>query len=365
MPDLIITAVTPNVKTGRGVRTYGVTAALAHGGPVEVAYAVFDWPEPSPEYESLPGVTFRALRVSRGALRIAEYARARLRRVPDGFARGASPELRQAANRAGAQDRVIADGPTVAAALLPLARRRPVIYLAHNLESGFRPDPAGSLKRFESELVRTFSETWMATHADERGAVELAGRDVATRYVPNVVDVAAIEPVAPSGRGRILFVGDFTYPPNREALAFVSDEVLPRVWERRPEVRLGVVGRGLEPGDRDARIEVLGFVDDLRGAYAEADAVVVPLLHGGGSPLKFVEALAYGLPVIATDHAAGLIEEGTSGRDFLSADGAGAFAGALEQVLGDPALARKLGAAGRALAAAQYSVQALTALLAR
>jgi len=36
--------------------------------------------------------------------------------------------------------RVIADGPVAATALAPLARRRPVIYNAHNLESGFRHD---------------------------------------------------------------------------------------------------------------------------------------------------------------------------------------------------------------------------------
>ena len=51
-------------------------------------------------------------------------------------------------------------------------------------------------------------------------------------------------------------------------------------------------------------METLGFVEDLRDAYAGARCAVVPLLQGGGTPLKLIEALAYGLPVIATPRAA-------------------------------------------------------------
>jgi glycosyltransferase involved in cell wall biosynthesis len=362
--DLIVTSVTPNLKTGRGVRTYGVTAALARHRRVEVAYAVFDWPTPAPEYAALSNVTFRPLEVSRGAARAAEYVRARLRRVPSGFARGVSPELAEAAEGQPPEVRVIADGPTVAAALLPLARRRPVVYLAHNLESSFRTDRGRGLERFERGLLRTFSESWMATRADERGATELAGEQVRTRYVPNVVDIAAIEPVRRTGGERAVLVGDFTYPFNREALAFLADEVLPRIWERRPELRLAVVGRGAGDLVLDERIEILGFLPDLRSAYGGADLAVVPLLHGGGSPLKFAEALAYGLPVVATDHAARLIEEGEPGTHFLSAGDPQAFADAVERVLSEPALGARLAAAGRELVERSYSTQALARLLA-
>ena len=137
MSDLIVTPFTPNVRTGRGVRTYGVTAALAVHGPVEVAYVVFDMPGASKEYAALERVQTRALHASRGLARAAQFVAARLRGVPVDLARGISPELAGAGNAAPPDARVIADGPTAAAALLPLARRREVVYLAHNLESGF------------------------------------------------------------------------------------------------------------------------------------------------------------------------------------------------------------------------------------
>jgi glycosyltransferase involved in cell wall biosynthesis len=90
----------------------------------------------------------------------------------------------------------------------------------------------------------------------------------------------------------------------------------------------------------------------------------VPLLRGGGSPLKFVEALAHGLPVVVTAHAAGLLEDVVPGRDCLAADGASEFAAAIDALLGDAELADRIGAAGREVAERCYSVDALASILA-
>jgi polysaccharide biosynthesis protein PslH len=181
--------------------------------------------------------------------------------------------------------------------------------------------------------------------------------------VPNVVDVAAIQPVQPLSQARrAIFVANFAYEPNRDGLRFMLDQVLPRVWAELPDAKLTLVGAGLEqPPSSDPRVEALGFVEDLPGAYAQASCAVVPLLVGGGTPLKLIEALAYALPVIATPRAvAGLAV--SDGEHCLIADGADAFAAALVRILrdGDPDLGKR----GRQLAAERYSVQTLTALLA-
>ena len=213
-------------------------------------------------------------------------------------------------------------------------------------------------------MLETFAESWMPTRADMEGAVALGAQRAALRHVPNVVDVQAIAPAAGHrGSMRVLLVADFSYEPNRDGLAHLADDVMPLVWEQEPEARLTVVGRGLETPPGDARVEVRGFVDDLEAEYAGADAVAVPMRHGGGSPLKFVEALAHALPVVATAHAAALLEEGEAGRDFLAAPNAAGFADALVLALRGGAQAQA--AAGRALAERAYSVEALAGAIAR
>ncbi len=372
MRDLLVTTHTPVLGSGQAVRTYGVARALAAHRPLTLLYARFGAAEPDARFRAIPGIELCEVVPSRGPRRAGAYAAARLSGVASGFARGISAEL---AARAGVlarepdRGRVIADGPIAAATLARLARSRAVIYNAHNLESGFRGDfsfvsarQARALARFERRLLAHASESWMVSDADIDGALALCP-DARLRYVPNVVDVAAITPVTASvGARRALFVANFAYAPNHYGMSFLLDEVFPRVWAELPDARLVLAGGGLElPPSADARVETLGYVDDLAAVYAGASCAVVPLLQGGGTPLKLIEALAYGLPVIATPRAvAGL--DVHDGIDSIVAAGAAEFAAALVGVLRDGA--PQLGSSARALAAERYSIEALSVLLA-
>ena len=84
------------------------------------------------------------------------------------------------------------------------------------------------------------------------------------------------------------------------------DDVMPRVWAQLPEARLRLVGRDLElpPAQRRARRARRLRRRSSPTPTPTRRCAVVPLLQGGGTPLKFVEALAYGLPVLATPRAA-------------------------------------------------------------
>jgi polysaccharide biosynthesis protein PslH len=370
--DLLLSTHTPVLRSGQAMRTYGVARALAtHGRGLDLLYVRFDAPEPDAAFKAIPGIELHEVMPSRGARRLLAYAAARGAGVPDGFARGVSRELAGAAARLSAEPgrgRVIADGPIAAAALARLARRRPVIYNAHNLESSFRATldshsraSARTLRRFERGLLARASESWMVSEADMVAARALCPA-ARLRYAPNVVDVTAIAPLsAPAVRQRAIFVANFTYEPNRNGLRFLLEEVFPRVWSELPDARLRLLGAGLEePPSADPRVEALGFVEDLAGAYASARCAVVPLLQGGGTPLKFIEALAYGLPVIATVRAAAGLAVRTGEHCLIAEDGE-MFAAALIRVLRDGA--PELGARGRELVLERYSVEALSRLL--
>ncbi|WP_445149031.1 glycosyltransferase [Baekduia sp. Peel2402] len=365
--DLFVAVQTPVRGTGQALRVATVLRALADTGRcVHVLHVRFGGDEPAPELQAVDGLTFEAVDPSRGAARALTYALARGRRLPAGWARAISPELVSAARaRAKGADRVIADGPGAAAALLGLAKRRPVIYNAHNLESAYRHTLAdndlgspGLLRNAERRLLATFAESWMVSEVDLAGARELCPT-ATLRLVPNVVDIEAIPAATADPHAqRILMVADYTYEPNANGLRFLVDEVMPRVWTERPEATLRLVGRGLPDGPYDPRVQPAGFVDDLNAEYAAASCAVVPLLEGGGTPFKFLEAMAHGLPVVATPRAAaGLAVR--DGEHYLEGEDAQTFAGAIIALTGENADTARLAAAGRALVADRYSMAAL------
>jgi glycosyltransferase involved in cell wall biosynthesis len=219
------------------------------------------------------------------------------------------------------------------------------------------------LRRFERLLLERYAESWMVSPADMQGAAVLAP-GARLRLVPNVVDVSAIEPVRSGGERRVLFLADFGYEPNREALSFLLEQAMPALWRQAPDIELIVAGKDsghLIPPD--SRVEMRGFVPRLHDLYEEVGCVAVPLLEGGGSPLKFVEALAFAVPVVATPRAAAGLEV-SAGEHYVEAeaDGAGFAQGMLAAL--DPSVGNPLARAGRELAEREYSIEALERRLA-
>lgn len=374
--DLFVSAFAPVLGSGRALRTYTTVRALAALGPLDLAYVPFEGAAPSPEFLAIDGIAFHEIAPSRGASRAAAYVRTRARAVPADIARATSPELvTTAQGLAGApgRGRVIAGDLYAMTALLSLARSQPVIYNAHNVESAFQhADARGPTGRqrmvaaLERRILGRAAESWMVSHTDMARARKLVP-EAPLRYVPNVVDVGSITSLA--GRGgppepTILMVADYTYGPNASGLALLAQEIMPRVWRDLPQARLLLVGRGADPAvAADERISILGFVDDLAAAYAGAVAVAVPLTEGAGTPLKFVEALAYGKAIVATPLAAAGLEVEPGVHFACGADPA-SFAAELVGVLRDRDQARELGVRARELAEREYSVETLTRLIA-
>jgi glycosyltransferase involved in cell wall biosynthesis len=373
MPTVVASSYTPTLDSGRARRTYGLIRALAASAPVEMVYGAFGSGEVDPAFAAIEGLTLH--RVERpGALeRLPAYARARRAGVPGAFARGIWPGVARLAAEIAAEtnaERLVSEGPVAAAGLLATAAQRPCIYSAHNLESSFRHrlgDESVSrraMERFERLLLSRFAESWMVSPADMEGAAALFPA-AQLKLVPNVVDVAAIEPVPPrQGERVVVFVADLSYEPNRQAVRFLLEQVMPLVWSRAEDVRLVLVGKGsaeVEPGDH--RVEPRGFVADLRALYTEAGCALVPLLEGGGSPLKFVEALAFAVPVVATPTAAAGLEVVAGEHYAEGGPEADDFAATMIGTL-DPAVGNPLAVAGRELAEREYSIEALEAKLA-
>jgi glycosyltransferase involved in cell wall biosynthesis len=164
-----------------------------------------------------------------------------------------------------------------------------------------------------------------------------------------------------------LFIGNLNYLPNRDALYWFADEVLPELRRAAPGAfRIRIVGSGrpreLRRLRRIPEFVLAGYLASIAAAYAGCEAVIAPLRAGGGTRIKILEALAWGRPVVSTTAgAAGL--DLAHGAEVLLTDDAAGFAGACARLMSDPALRRALGARGRDAVQACYSQDALSCRL--
>jgi phosphatidylinositol alpha-mannosyltransferase len=232
------------------------------------------------------------------------------------------------------------------------------------LSAGFRTTAVGGrLHRalFAGHLRRIQGRIALSEHAHRTYAPYVPGD---CRIIPSGVDLERFRPDAHPppggmpGRPTLLFVGRL----DRRKGLNVALEALPLVSKQLPGARLVVVGGG--PGTdaarrRAARLGVSGAVRfvgpvsprDLPGYYAAADVYLSPALGGESFGIVLLEAMASGVPVVASD-IPGYDETVDRGHDGLlvpPSDPA-ALAGALVRVLSDRDLADSLRSAGLAKA---------------
>jgi len=184
-----------------------------------------------------------------------------------------------------------------------------------------------------------------------------------TAVIPNGVDVATFaRSSTETDPGSVLFFGAINYFPNADGVTFFLDEVFPKLKQQRPDATFRVLGPGAPAALKERAgdgVQFLGMVDDVNPHIDRAAAVVVPLRIGGGTRLKIVEALSKGKAVVSTRLGAEGIDV-VDGEHLLFADTPEELAQQLTRVLSDPALAARLGDAGRRLMEERYSWTSIT-----
>jgi glycosyltransferase involved in cell wall biosynthesis len=182
-------------------------------------------------------------------------------------------------------------------------------------------------------------------------------------YAPNGVDMTtfAPRPAGAIGKRSVLYVGRLSAEKNLERL-------VDAVGRLRPPAHLVVIGTGNRRAVLERQAVTAGVSVEFRGVvphgelpahFNGADLFVLPSLTEG-HPKVLIEAMACGLPCAVSARGGNLtlVEDGITGLLFDPEDTA-AMARALERLLTDMALARRVGASARALVADRYDVHAL------
>ncbi len=222
---------------------------------------------------------------------------------------------------------------------------------------------ARRLRRYEARICARF-DGMLAVSAPDLAFLELAAAEAGvtlppTEMIPIAVDARGAPLVARTAHPTtILSMATMFWPPNVDGVLWFARKVYPLVKAAFPAAAFDVVGARPPASVRqlsvaEPSINVTGYVADPQPYLAAAAALIVPVRAGGGMRVKILEALARGLPIISTTigyEGIGL----TPGRHLLVGDTPAAFAEAILAVLHDPALGRRLAAAGRAVAEEVY-----------
>ncbi len=197
--------------------------------------------------------------------------------------------------------------------------------------------------------------------------------------VPNGVDTEKfgqrIELAPPAQTvPRIVFTGAMDYQPNVVAVDWFCKFVFPMVRKQIPNILYQIVGRSpkesvqrwhdlqeLEAAqgcdefsaNEKVGIEVTGRVESVVRYLNQASIVVVPLLNGGGTRLKILEAFAANKAVVSTTKGAEGIEAKPD-KEILIANEPQAFANAIIRLIRNPTEAKRIGEASQKLASQLY-----------
>ncbi|HSB38404.1 MAG TPA: glycosyltransferase family 4 protein [Gaiellaceae bacterium] len=320
------------------VKQFEVTLAARGGGPLRAGA----------EAAGVPFVELRHVRRSinpwRDALALAELVR---------LCRRVRPDIVHAhSSKMGVLGRLAAR----------LARVPVRVFTAHGWSFVAYTGLAGRLYLLVERLMRPLTSAVVCVSEASRaqGLVARACNPARTVVIHNAVDVRSFGSRAEAnGPVRVVSVGRFAYPKDfstlLEALERIGSDCRAALVGEGPglqEVTSGIVARGLS-----GRVELLGARGDVAGVLAASDIFVLSS-RSEGLPVSILEAMAAGLPVVATD-VGGVTEAVVDGETGLVVPPADpeALAAALERLVVDGGLRRRLGAAGRARALRLFDVQ--------
>jgi len=212
------------------------------------------------------------------------------------------------------------------------------------------------MKHWELKYWKRAKRVVAMSEEDKKAMVkQIARLDV--DIVPNGVDSEFFskEVSVRSGSPIVLYLGNFTWLQNREAVDVLTKKIWPKIKNNLPSAKLWIIGKDAESffaklASEDIRVEE---VLDVRSVYQEASVLVAPIYGGGGTRYKNFEAFASGLPVVTT--SIGIRgTDANDGAEVIIADGPDDIAKAAIKLLTDQKLYKDIAQNARKMVKDKY-----------
>lgn len=164
---------------------------------------------------------------------------------------------------------------------------------------------AREMEELERRIAR-MADRLVTISPEERAWLERVDAHAPIEFMPPLLSGIETSPATLEGRAGAIFIAGWlggSESPNVDALRWYCNEVLPHVRAALPHFRTIVTGKNPPPAVQalasDA-VVLTGFVESLAPLYRNARVAIVPMRIGAGVKNKTMEALQYGVPVVAT-----------------------------------------------------------------
>ncbi|WP_026100077.1 glycosyltransferase family 4 protein [Fortiea contorta] len=216
------------------------------------------------------------------------------------------------------------------------------------------------LQRYERRYSRKFSHIVVTTEDDRQEFLSLRP-DIKIAVIPNGVDLQLFPYRSQDpGKYNLIFVGAMDASHNIDAARFFALEVLPEIQKYYPETKFNIVGARPAPEILELKnipgVIVTGRVNSMVEYLHQATVCVVPLRTGFGIKNKTLEAMAAGVPIVASDRGLeGLAVDGTHPLRALRANLPQEYVAAISKLFEHPQIRSKLSQNARQLVETEFT----------
>jgi glycosyltransferase involved in cell wall biosynthesis len=211
---------------------------------------------------------------------------------------------------------------------------------------------AGRLKKEEIKMVRNADAVTTITKEEADIFKSETNKDIFV--VANGIDPNEFQfEKKRETYNNILFVGNFSYFPNVDAVNFFYNEVFKKIDRKINFTIIGKEGKNKFKFN-DPRVIFKEYVEDIVSEYRKSDMLVFPIRIGGGTNFKVLEAMALGTPIVAfPERLQGL--KAIPGEHFLEASTPNEYLLQIEKIYGDLKLVDELTLNARKLIEKKYA----------
>jgi glycosyltransferase involved in cell wall biosynthesis len=193
------------------------------------------------------------------------------------------------------------------------------------------------LVQYEKKILDFFTSVIVLTERD-KGLIENLNNNIKATIIPTGVDSEFYKPNdIVDDEKSLVFVGHYKHFPNLDAIVYFVKNIYPKVIEKIPNIKLYIVGSGVTKAVEDLKSEniiITGEIEDIRQYLKRPNIFIAPVRLGGGIKGKVLEAMAMGVPVVATKEAVSGIDY-SIGEFALISDDTNVFADNIVKLYND------------------------------